>query len=223
MNCRRILLSLAVSCVTILSASADGPPWDSKTQEVLCDTLRVRISEEQRTQLERTGEVELSDRQLALIREFYPKAVKTQFAHIATASDNMGGEEEPYLVWTSPDELSVTLLDEFLKNEEKRKTALTHEGPIYTPAHPVARITVSGRIYLDGKRIELPELLKLLHEKTLSSFAVAPPCRGGGAGYHSDDTPGSETYSNWEERRAAILLAVHELAEREHLNCWQEF
>jgi hypothetical protein len=181
---KTILLAFTLCGFPGLPAGADGYPFDPSSQLVLCDSLRVRLSDGQVETLSSTGLVTLTGAQLTLIHRFYPKANKTQSVICATFNDNHEGlsDEDVYVFWVAAEEIAVTLNPKVIADKNLRDSALAEAGS----ARPSEiRIAPSGGIYMDGKPATLKDafeaMIRMSTEPGLThrqvNVCVAPPFR----------------------------------------------
>ena len=177
---KSIYIGIALLAIANQVAYADGYPFDPSTQQVTCDTLRVRLSEPQIESLSATGLVTLNDSQLSLVRRFYPNAIHVQSVISATFNDNHEGltTEEVPLFWVAAAEIAITLNPTVIASEELRRSALTEEA---APPSSDIRIAPNGQVYLAGKRASMKDAIELITARGKHpndrhvTICVAPP------------------------------------------------
>ena len=181
---RIAILSMMLCVLNPSPALADGYPFDSETQVVRENTIRLRLSEAQIVGVSATGAVTLDEAQLALIHRFYPNAAKQQAVVTATFNDNNEelSIEDVHVFWVAAEEIAVTLNPIVLSDRVLRKAALAGR-PL--PERSDIRIAPNGQIYIDGKPATLEEGFGVIDkrgkEPGLShrqvDVCVAPPFR----------------------------------------------
>ena len=163
---------------------ADGYPFDSTSQQLLIDSLRVRLSGEQVESLSSTGTVTFTEAQLSLIRSFYPKAHAKQSVIATTFNDNHEGlsDEDVDVFWTAAEEVAITLNPKVLSDTKLKGSALAETGD---PAPSDIRIAPDGRIFIEGRQSSLKDALALIDRRSKEpgidhrqvNVCVAPPYR----------------------------------------------
>jgi hypothetical protein len=181
---KTILCSLILITFTGSRAFADGYPFDPTSQQLLIDSLRVRLSGEQLESLSSTGTVTFTEAQLSLIRPFYPRANAKQAVIAATFNDNQEGlsDEDVDVFWTAAEEVAITLNPKVLSDPKLKGSALAKAGQ---PAPSDIRIAPDGRIFIEGRQSTMKDALALIERRSKElgidhrqvNICVAPPYR----------------------------------------------
>ncbi len=154
----------------------DGMPFNEKTQEVYKDSIRFRLSKEQFAQIVKTGRINLSEPQHALLKRFYPNAVR-EFSPIwPTYNDNCEGltDEDIYVLWTRPDELAVTVNSEVLSSAELTGNALADKAEKDPNIDSTLLIPPTGAMHLAGEAISLEGVFKAIDNGKIIGFKIPP-------------------------------------------------
>jgi hypothetical protein len=181
---RTTLLLLAFLTLLDGIAFADGYPFDSTTQEVFRDTLRIRLNEKQAESVAVHGKLTFTDAQLKLVRHFYPRAAKSQSVIAATFNDNNEGltDDDVDIFWVAAEEIAITLNPKVLASKRLRSMALTQKPWVNQSD---MRITPYGEIYIAGKKASLEDALDVIAKESKKpdrehgqvDVCVAPPFR----------------------------------------------
>lgn len=227
---KAILLALALCGFVAASAIADGYPFDPVTQQVNRDTLRIRLSKEQVESLSASGTLNLTDAQVALVRLFYPKALKARAVIAATFNDNNEGlsDEDVDVFWVAAEEIAVTLNPRVLANARLRDSALA-SAPVPHPSN--IRIAPNGQIYIGGKRSSLRDAFELIAHRSSESgrdqpqanVCVAPPFRSVVSSWRDDPDGQSQEASTLDQSVADIFTKLVQYGKAHKVNvgkCW---
>jgi hypothetical protein len=150
------LASLVCLCMGYSLAYGDGYPFDSGTQEVFEDSLRIQLTPDQVASISATGVVTLSSEQLGVIRLLYPAATPKQAVIAATFNDNNEGLEadDVYCFWVRADELAITINHAVLADPFKVKNAPYQAADASLDTVDL-RLSPEGQLYHYGKEITL--------------------------------------------------------------------
>jgi hypothetical protein len=205
---------------------ADGFPFDESTQQVMSDSIRIRLAQDQVERISAIGKLELTAAQLTLVRRFYPKASQTQAVVAATFNDNReaGDENEVHVFWVAAEEIAITLNAKVLASEELREAALSEPGNPY-PAD--LRISPNGQIYLEGKKTSLREAFEWIDRKSGKVeqvyVCVAPPYWRGHGRWREDPNGVSVEASDLERSVAETFTVLRKYGEARKVmvgKCW---
>lgn len=137
---------------------ADGYPYNSSTQEVFVDTVRIRLSAAQQVELAKSGALKPDEAQRTFLLTVYPNLPEQIQVLSATYNDSIEGMDEGLVscFWVAPAEVALTLPP---RTEKKVwKFAMPPEG--MKPPH--LRLGPDGVIYESGKELDLASALKLI-------------------------------------------------------------
>lgn len=150
-----ILFALSLGTVEV---KADGYPYNSSTQEVFVDTVRIRLSAAQQIEVAKSGELNPDAAQRAFLLTVYPNLPERIQVLSATYNDSIEDMDEGTVdcFWVAPAEVALTLPP----RAEKRvwKFAMPPEG--MKPPH--LRLGADGVIYESGKEMDLAAAMKLI-------------------------------------------------------------
>jgi len=162
-----ILSVLALTFSGTAPLHADGYPFNSETQFVFGDYIRLGLTEEQVTHVSATGRIPLNEEQLGWLRKVYPKIPTKLRVIAATFNDSV---EDRYVnavecFWIMPDQVAITLpkksLDADFSFDDGDKIAF--------PAD--LRISPEGVMFHKGMETTLAEALRVIE-------AAKPPAGG---------------------------------------------
>lgn len=137
---------------------ADGYPFNTDTQEVFVDTIRIRLSEKQQMELAKSGAVTPEADQRAFLMAVYPNLPERLQVCAATFNDSVEDLDDAAVncFWVAPAEIALTLPP---KGDKKVwKFTMPPEG--MSPPH--LRLSASGILFEGGKELDLAAALKLI-------------------------------------------------------------
>ncbi|WP_038167321.1 hypothetical protein [Verrucomicrobium sp. BvORR106] len=142
----------------IAGVQADGYPFNSSTQEVFVDTVRIRLSAAQQLELAKSGSLKPDEAQRTFLLTVYPNLPEQIQVLSATYNDSIEGMDDGVVncFWVAPAEVALTLPP---RGEKKVwKFATPPEG--MKPPH--LRLGADGVIYESGKELDLAAAMKLI-------------------------------------------------------------
>lgn len=158
MNASFFYVIVCVWCLGTAGAQADGYPYNSSTQEVFVDTVRIRLSAAQQLELAKSGSLKPDEAQRTFLLTLYPNLPEQIHVLSATYNDSVEGMDEGLVncFWVAPAEVALTLPP----RAEKKvwKFAMPPEG--MKPPH--LRLGADGVIYESGKELSLAAAMKLI-------------------------------------------------------------
>lgn len=212
------------------NALADGYPFDHHTQQVHVDSIRFKLSENQIEQISSTGRITFSEKQLRIIRLFYPKAKPIQSVVSATFNDGLEGRtsEEVDIFWISAEEIAITLNHSVISNETLKNEALTSDPE---PTHADIRLSPKGDIYIQGKKSSLRDAMDLIMEETrtkekgkrLIIICLPPPYHSVVFLYQKIGKDKYELVSTLEQKVSDTFTSLKKLGESHEVEinqCW---
>lgn len=142
----------------IRGVQADGYPYNSSTQEVFVDTVRIRLSAAQQLEVAKSGELKPDATQRTFLLTVYPNLPERVQVLSATYNDSIEDMDEGFVscFWVAPAEVALTLPP----RAEKKvwKFAMPPDG--MKPPH--LRLGADGVIYESGKELDLAAAFKLI-------------------------------------------------------------
>lgn len=174
-------LALAFYLCSAVAASADGYPFHPDTQEVTCNHLRLKLTEDQQLEVAALGRVTLTKRQLELLWPYYGE-VPPQFRAIAATFNDGLDIRDPNpvdCIWITPNEIAVTL------REKQGDGNFTFDAGEHALREFDLRISPKGQLFHLGKEITREQALDLITKTTKTgndrffSITKAPPYRSG--------------------------------------------
>ena len=170
---------------------ADGYPFDHRSQQVRCDSLRFKLTQDQIHEVTSTGTVTFTSPQLTSIRRLYPNATNRADVITATHNDNHEGlePEDVYCLWVDYEEIAITINDKAIKDKSPFGEVTYDKFPsdeiLKSQNHRIIRIGIDSKVYFRGKEIthaqtflmidELAALPKFPYRQPLLSVVVSPP------------------------------------------------
>ena len=155
----KTLLSLLLQMMLVVGPlMVDGFPFDSTTQEVHVDSLRLRLSDAQQDELVRTGVVTLVKPQVALLQKIYPNVPEKLVPLAATMNDGVDREEVDVVdvFWVAPSEIALTL------RPKVGKASWIFADKAEVQPFPHLRLGPDGKIYFGGKLVDVEAATKVI-------------------------------------------------------------